>query len=152
MIYVNLSTLSMQCRVHAAKISWLHDSKAAEQVTVTAPLYLCRLGREQDRQNMTLQMRPHHWVISLATRLGVCQTNVSSNRMLKPQQTKTLIPVIIWLLSNLPLSAAWKEIGLGFKTLLSRNKLTRGAYLNASRRGVSEVFDMLGKKRDVWGR
>lgn len=73
---------------------------------------------------MTFQMLPHHWVISLATRLGVCQANVSSNRMLKPQQTKTLIPVIIWLLSNLPLSAAWKEIGLSFKILLSRNKLT----------------------------
>lgn len=92
---------------------------------------------------MTFWMAPHHSGFSLASRLRVCQVNVSSNRMLKAQQTQTLIPVISWLLSNLLLSAARKEISLGFKILLSRNKHVRAL------RGLSECKQTPGFQKSL---
>ena len=56
------------------------------------------------------------------------------------------------MLSNLPLSVAWKQIGLGFK-ILSRNKLTRegveGLIWMQADTGFSEDFDVLKKKPEV---
>ena len=56
------------------------------------------------------------------------------------------------MLSNLLLSVAWKQIGLGFKILLSRHKLTRegieGLIWMQADTGFSEDFDVL-KKTEV---
>lgn len=102
------------------------------------------------------QRLPHH----LSVPCGI-QTGSLPSKCLLQQDVKTSADSDFnfchhLMLSNLPLSVAWKQIGLGFK-ILSRNKLTRegteGLIWMQADTGFSEDFDVLKKKnRGVWGR